>query len=38
MMKYLFATALALSFGTSVHAEGTLNLYVWADSISPALI
>jgi spermidine/putrescine transport system substrate-binding protein len=38
MKKYLFATALALSFGTAAQAAGTLNLYVWADSISPALI
>ena len=38
MKKYLFATALALSFATAAQAEGTLNLYVWADSISPALI
>ena len=38
MKKYLFATALALGFATAAQAEGTLNLYVWADSISPALI
>ncbi|MBX9456877.1 MAG: extracellular solute-binding protein [Rhizobium sp.] len=38
MKKYLFATAMALCLGTSAQAEGTLNLYVWADSISPALI
>lgn len=38
MKKYLFATALALCLGTAAQAEGQLNLYVWAESISPALI
>lgn len=38
MKKYLFATAMALCLGTAAQAEGTLNLYVWANSISPALI
>lgn len=38
MKKYLAATALALCFATTAHAEGELNLYVWAESISPALI
>ncbi|APO70786.1 spermidine/putrescine ABC transporter substrate-binding protein (plasmid) [Rhizobium gallicum] len=38
MKKYLAATALALCFATAARAEGELNLYVWANSISPALI
>lgn len=38
MKKYLFATVLAFGFASAAQAEGTLNLYVWADSISPALI
>lgn len=38
MKKYLLATAFALSFAAAAQAEGQLNLYVWAESISPALI
>ncbi len=38
MKKYLAATALALCFASAAHAEGQLNLYIWAESISPALI
>ena len=38
MKKYLAATALALCFASAAHAEGQLNLYAWAESISPDLI
>lgn len=32
------ATLLALCLGTAAQAEGELNIYAWADSISPALV
>lgn len=38
MTKFTTATAIALCMGTSAMAEGTLNLYVWSDSIAPELI
>lgn len=38
MKKYFAATALALCFATSAQAAGELNIYAWAESISPALI
>ena len=38
-MKRLLATsAIALGLATAAHAEGQLNLYVWAESIAPELI
>lgn len=36
--KFLMATAATLAFATAAQAEGTLNLYVWTDSIAPELI
>ncbi|MFG6080920.1 extracellular solute-binding protein [Paracoccus litorisediminis] len=38
MKKYLAATAIGLCLASSAQAEGKLNLYVWSESISPALI
>lgn len=39
MKKHLLlATALTLPFATAAYADGTLNIYAWADSISPDLI
>lgn len=38
MKRYLAATALALCLATAARAEGELNIYAWAESISPALI
>jgi spermidine/putrescine transport system substrate-binding protein len=38
MKKLLLATSLILPFAGGAFAEGTLNIYVWADSISPDLI
>ncbi len=38
MTKLPTATAIALCMGTSAMAEGTLNLYVWSESIAPELI
>lgn len=38
MKTYLAATALALCFATGAQAAGELNIYAWAESISPALI
>ena len=38
MKKLLLTTALALPFAAPAAAEGTLNIYVWADSIAPELI
>lgn len=38
MTKFYAATAIALCFGSAVAAEGSLNLYVWSESIAPELI
>jgi spermidine/putrescine transport system substrate-binding protein len=38
MKKILAATALTLSLASAAHAEGSLNVFVWADSIAPSLI
>ncbi|MBD9525268.1 extracellular solute-binding protein [Paracoccus sp. PAR01] len=38
MKKYLAATAIGLCLASAAQAEGKLNLYVWSESISPALI
>ncbi|UXU76665.1 MULTISPECIES: extracellular solute-binding protein [unclassified Paracoccus (in: a-proteobacteria)] len=38
MKSLVTATALALCLSSAAQAEGKLNLYVWADSVSPALI
>lgn len=38
MKKILAGTALLLSLAPTAQAEGKLNLYVWSESISPALI
>jgi len=38
MKKLLLATTLILPFAAPAAAEGTLNIYAWADSISPDLI
>jgi len=37
-IKFLLASAATLALATVAHAEGTLNLYVWTDSIAPELI
>ena len=38
MTVFKTATAIALLMGTSAMAEGSLNLYVWSESIAPELI
>ncbi|WP_321364643.1 hypothetical protein [uncultured Celeribacter sp.] len=38
MKKLLLATTLILPLAGVASAEGTLNIYAWADSISPDLI
>ncbi|NVK48097.1 MAG: extracellular solute-binding protein [Rhodobacteraceae bacterium] len=38
MKKLLLATTLILPLAGAASAEGTLNIYAWADSISPDLI
>ena len=38
MNSLVTATALALCLSSAAQAAGRLNLYVWADSVSPALI
>lgn len=38
MTKFYAATAIAICFGSAVAAEGSLNLYVWSESIAPELI
>lgn len=38
MKKLLLATALVMPMASTAFAEGELNIYAWADSISPDLI
>lgn len=38
MKKILLATTMMMPFAGAAMADGTLNIYTWADSISPALI